>query len=90
MALSNNHAVDCMQRASACTGKCVLQAQFPGQLNINVDKLEGKSLKEQAALYSNASIVIQTHGAALGKSYIRFIARCLADHMLCQVHNVVL
>ena len=48
--------------------KCVLQTQFPGQLNIAVDKLEGKSLRQQAALYSNASIVIQTHGAALGKA----------------------
>ncbi|KAL3143320.1 hypothetical protein ABBQ38_002159 [Trebouxia sp. C0009 RCD-2024] len=43
-----------------------LQARFPGTLNITVDKLEGKSLRQQAALYYNASIVIQTHGAALG------------------------
>ena len=32
-----------------------------------MDKLEGKSLRQQAALYYNASIVIQTHGAALGE-----------------------
>lgn len=44
-----------------------LQARFPGTLNITVDKLEGKSLRQQAALYYNASIVIQTHGAALGE-----------------------
>ena len=43
-----------------------LQAKFPGTLNITVDKLEGKTLRQQAALYYNASIVIQTHGAALG------------------------
>lgn len=43
-----------------------LQVKFPGTLNITVDKLEGKSLRQQAALYYNASIVIQTHGAALG------------------------
>ena len=49
----------------------VLQAQFPGQLNIAVDKLEGKTLRQQAALYSNASIVIQTHGAALGDGLLR-------------------
>ena len=44
----------------------VLQGKFPDTLNIVVDKLEGKSLHQQAALYYNASIVIQTHGAALG------------------------
>lgn len=43
-----------------------LQVKFPVTLNITVDKLEGKSLQQQAALYYNASIVIQTHGAALG------------------------
>lgn len=50
-----------------------LQARFPGTLNITVDKLEGKSLRQQAALYYNASIVIQTHGAALGE-------RCCLEH----------
>ena len=52
--------------------KCipVLQVKFPGStLNITVDKLEGKSLQQQAALYYNTSIVIQTHGAALGVYY---------------------
>ena len=49
-----------------------LQAKFPGTLNITVDKLEGKSLRQQAALYYNASIVIQTHGAALGALLILF------------------
>ena len=51
----------------------MLQDQFSGQLNITVDKLEGKSLRQQAALYNNASIVIQTHGAALGTC-------CFAQH----------
>ena len=45
----------------------LLQNKFPGDLSIAVDKLEGKSLRQQAALYYNTSIVIQTHGAALGE-----------------------
>lgn len=49
-----------------------LQAKFPGTLNITVDKLEGKTLRQQAALYYNASIVIQTHGAALGTLLVPF------------------
>ena len=44
----------------------LLQNKFPRDLSVAVDKLEGKSLRQQAALYYNTSIVIQTHGAALG------------------------
>ena len=47
----------------------MLLNKFPGDLSVAVDKLEGKSLRQQAALYLDTSIVIQTHGAALGESW---------------------
>lgn len=34
---------------------------------IAVQELDGKLLAEQAAVYANASIIVQAHGAALGK-----------------------
>ena len=43
-----------------------LQESFPN-LPISVQVLDGMPLAQQAAVYSNASIVIQAHGAALGK-----------------------
>jgi len=48
----------------------VVQEKFPNLL-ISVQVLDGKPLAEQAAVYSNASIVIQAHGAALGEHTAR-------------------
>ena len=44
-----------------------MQESFPN-LPISVQVLDGMPLAQQAAVYSNASIVIQAHGAALGES----------------------
>lgn len=39
--------------------------------------LEGKSLAQQARIYFNATIIIQTHGAALGGWRRDFHQACL-------------
>lgn len=41
-----------------------MQDAYPGEVAVHV--LDGKPLAQQAALFSNASLVIQAHGAALG------------------------
>lgn len=43
------------------------QAKFPG-MHIGVHKLDDKRLAGQARVYSNATIVLQSHGAALGNA----------------------
>ena len=43
-----------------------MQESFPN-LPISVQVLDGMPLALQAAVYSNASIVVQAHGAALGE-----------------------
>ena len=44
-----------------------VQARFP-RVEVAVHQLDGKPLAEQAAVYANASIVVQAHGAALGEA----------------------
>eukprot|EP00891_Asterochloris_glomerata_P001651 jgi/Astpho2/1651/Aster-04087 len=42
-----------------------IELNFP-EANVTTHVLEGKSLAQQARIYFNATIIIQTHGAALG------------------------
>ena len=46
-----------------------MQASFGVQATLQVREVERPSLREQASIYYNASILIQMHGAALGMHF---------------------
>ena len=49
--------------------------------------LEGKSLAQQARIYFNATIIIQTHGAALGGWHTRLRPAGLLMLLTCNCLN---
>ena len=63
-----------VQHADGCA--LPLQLHFP-KANVTTHVLEGKSLAQQAHIYFNATIIIQTHGAALGGWHSSLNTFCL-------------
>ena len=64
------------------------QESFPN-LPISVQVLDGMPLAQQAAVYSNASIVIQAHGAALGEPSLPNCAGAAIAFMRVQTFGVL-